>query len=164
MKKIMFIGILFPFISFAQIENKIEGIIINSPCELEYTRNLGNQNNYSCVLQDVNDKIINYSMTISNLFKEMNGLTASQLAEFKNHYLTTAKKDAEKNNEATEYIVLSNGIKALKINSTLTYSGQKFVVTSIVFLYKQKGFVVNLTTNNLQDTNSTNLAKRIIFN
>ena len=51
MRKIFFLGILIPILSFGQTKNKIEGIVIDTPCELEYTRNLGNQNNYSCVTQ-----------------------------------------------------------------------------------------------------------------
>lgn len=133
MNKFIIFGILFPLVSFCQINNKIEGIIVSAPCELEYTRNLGNQNNYSCVVQDENGKIINYSVTVSNLSKEMNGLNDNSLTLFKNTFLATAKKDAESNNEKAEYILLANDKKALKIKSYLTYSDQKFVNTSIVF-------------------------------
>jgi hypothetical protein len=45
------------------------------------------------------------------------------------------------------------------MTSYLTYYGHKFINTSIGFLYKQKSFIVNLTTNNLEK--KTNLIKRI---
>ena len=159
MKKLLLLGIIFPFITFAQIDNKIEGLNINTPCELEYTRNLGNQNNYSCVIQNNNDKIFQYSVTVQNLFEEMKGLSGNTLQVFKDQFLQSAKENAKSNGESTESIVLANGQKALKIKAYLTYSEQKFVNTSIVFLYKQKSFIINLTTNDLNNT--SNLTKRI---
>jgi len=159
MKKIILLGILLPFIAIAQTDNKIEGLTINAPCELEYTRNLGNQNNYSCVIQNNNDKIFQYSVTVQNLFEEMKGLSGNTLQVFKDQFLQSAKENAKSNGESTEFIVLESGQKALKIKAYLTYSDQKFVNTSIVFLYKQKSFIVNLTTNDLNNT--SNLTKRI---
>ena len=50
-----------------------------------------------------------------------------------------------------------------KIKAYLTYSDQKFVNNSIVFIYKQKSFIVNLTTNNLNDSASKGLKERIKF-
>ncbi|WP_157209261.1 hypothetical protein [Mariniflexile maritimum] len=161
MKKISFVILIIPFLTFAQIDNKIEGLTINCPCELEYTRNLGNQNNYACVVQDNNEKIKQYSVTVQNLFEDMNGLNEKTLQVYKDQFLQTAKENAEMNNESTESILLSNGQKALKIKSYLTYSGHKFVNTSIVFLYKQKSFIVNLTTNDLNNSASSNLIERI---
>lgn len=159
MKKIILLGILLPFIAIAQTDNKIEGLTINTPCELEYTRNLGNQNNYSCVIQNNSDKIFQYSVTVQNLFEEMKGLSENTLQVFKDQFLQSAKENAESNGENTEFIVLESGEKALKIKAHLTYSDQKFVNTSIVFMYKQKSFIVNLTTNDLNNT--SNLTKRI---
>ncbi|TYB69451.1 MULTISPECIES: hypothetical protein [Bizionia] len=159
MKKIILLGMLIPFIAFSQTENKIEGLTINTPCELEYTRNLGNQNNYSCVFQDNNENIFQYSATVQNLFEDMKGLTGNSLQVFKDQFFKTAKENAQSNGEKTENIVLANGQKALKIESYLTYADQKFANTSILFLYKQKSFIVNLTTNELK--NSYNLTDRI---
>lgn len=149
----------------AQINSKIEGITINSPCELEYTRNLGDQNNYACVSQDSNEKIMQYSVTVQNLFEDMNGLNEKTLKAYKDQFFLTAKENAESNGETTKSIELINGKKALSIKSELTYSGHKFVNTSILFLYKQKSFIVNLTTNNLNRKNDIkDLTNRIIFN
>ncbi len=159
MRKITLLGIFLPILSFAQIDNKIEGLTLDMPCELEYTRNLGNQNNYACVVQDNNEKIRQYSVTVQNLFADMNRLNEKTLQVYKDQFLQTAKENAKSNGEKTESIVLSNGQKALKIESYLTYSGHKFLNTSIVFLYKQKSFIVNLTTNDLEKPN--NLTNRI---
>ncbi|MHB1106376.1 MAG: hypothetical protein ACYCZ2_08430 [Lutibacter sp.] len=161
MKNIIIFIFFLPVLAYTQTDNKIEGIIINAPCELEYTRNLGNQNNYSCVIQDSNEFIFNYSATVQNLFEEMNGLNGNQLETFKKTFLETAKNNAETNNETAEYISLSNNIKALKIKSKLFYSNQNFVNISIVFLYKQKSFVVNMTTNDLKLSASNDLINRI---
>jgi len=92
MKKIILLEILLPFMVFSQTENKIEGLTIDTPCELEYTRNLGNQNNYSCVIQDNDEKIFQYSVTIQNLFEEMNGLTENTLKVFKDQFFKQRKK------------------------------------------------------------------------
>ncbi|CAM4063824.1 hypothetical protein [Gillisia hiemivivida] len=161
MKKILLLGILFPFIAISQTDNKIEGLTINTPCELEYTRNLGNQNNYSCVLQNIDETIFQYSVTVQNLFEEMNNFQGKQLQSFKNSFLQAAKQNAISNGESTESIILANGQKALKIKSYLTYSGNKFNNTSIVFLYKQKSFIVNLTTNDLNSVELKQLNNRI---
>lgn len=163
MKRIILLGIFIPFFSFSQTENKIEGLIFNAPCDLEYTRNLGNQNNYSCVIQDNDEKIFQYSVTVQNLFEDMKGMSQKTLEVYKEQFFKTAKENAESNNENTEWIVLKNGLKALKIKAYLTYSDQKFVNTSILFLYKQKSFIVNLTTNNLTDSASQGIKERIIF-
>ncbi len=161
MKKILLLGILIPFIAISQTDNKIEGLTINTPCELEYTRNLGNQNNYSCVLQKNDETIFQYSVTVQNLFEEMNKIQGKELQSYKNSFLQAARENATSNGESTESIILANGQKALKIESYLTYSGNKFINTSIVFLYKQKSFVVNLTTNNLNSDAIKNLNGRI---
>lgn len=161
MKKILFLGILIPFIAISQTDNKIEGLTINTPCELEYTRNLGDQNNYSCVLQKTDETIFQYSVTVQNLFEEMNKFQGKELLSFKNSFLQAARENAISNGESTETIILANGQKALKIESYLTYSGNKFINTSIVFLYKQKSFIVNLTTNDLLNFVSSNLTERI---
>lgn len=163
MKKILLLGILIPIIAFSQTENKIEGIKINTPCELEYTRNLGNQNNYNCLIQGNDEKIFQYSVTVQNLFEELKGMSGKSLDVYKEHFLKTAKDISEINNESTEWIVLKNGQKALKIKAYLTYSDQKFVNTSIAFIYKQKSFIVNLTTNDLNDFASKGLMERIDF-
>jgi len=160
MKLLTFL-LLIPFAAFSQIDNKIEGLILNTPCELEYTRNIGNQNNYSCVNQDSNEKIIQYSVTVQNLFNEMNGLNQNDLKAFKTQFLETAKEDAIMNNESAEFIELANGQEALSIKSHLTYSGLKFVNISIVFLHKKKSFIFNLTTNNLGIADKKELVNRI---
>lgn len=161
MKKILLLIItFFPLIIFSQTDNKIEGLIINTPCELEYTRNLGNQNNYSCVTQ--NEYIKQFSVTVQNLFEEMKGLNGDSLKEYKNSFITGAKNNAESNGETVESIII-NGKKALKIESYLTYSGHRFKNTSIVLLYKNKSFIVNLTTNDLSNSATVNLSDRIKF-
>lgn len=159
MKKITLLCIIIPFLTFAQIDNKIEGLTIDCPCELEYTRNLGNQNNYSCVFQDDNENIFQYSVTVQNLFEEMNGLSGTTLKVFKNQFFQTLRDNAKSNNQNAESINLRNGDTAIEITSYLTYSGNKFVNTSIAFLYKQKSFIVNLTSNDLK--NSINLVNLI---
>lgn len=147
----------------AQINSKIEGITINSPCELEYTRNLENQNNYSCPFQYGDQKLDNYSVTVSNLQSDMKGLTGNNLKVFKETFLQTIKSNSESLGETTKYIELDNGLKALTIISYLTYANQKFKNISIAFLYKQKSFIVNLTTNNLSK-GSDDLKGKILFN
>ncbi|MFS4469801.1 hypothetical protein [Maribacter sp. 2210JD10-5] len=161
MKKIIFALLLIPFLGFSQTDNKIEGLNFDAPCELEYTRNLGNQNNYSCVTQVSTGEIFQYSITVQNLFEEMSGLSGNTLKAFKEQFLKTTTENAESNNEKAENIVLANGEKAVKIESFLTYADQKFKNTSIVFLYKQKSFIVNLTTNDLTSTKSNSLTERI---
>lgn len=141
---------LLPVLTFGQINNKIEGITLNAPCELEYTQNLGNQNNYSCVFQDEKGYIVNYSATVQNLFDEMNGLDERTLKVFEESFLDTAKQMSETVGEKTEYLFLSNGIKALKSQSNIAFQGDNYVSTSVVFLHKKKSFIVNLTTNNLK--------------
>jgi len=161
MKKIILLAILFPSFILAQINTKIEGLELNTPCELEYTRNLGNQNNYSCVIQNNKEKIFQYSVTVQNLFTEMNNLSKHKLLSYKDSFFKTAENNAKSNNEKTEYISLVNGQKALKITSYLTYSGNKFMNISIVLIYKQKSFIVNLTTNDLNNPASIKLVNRI---
>tara|TARA_R110000868_G_scaffold22502_2_gene92395 strand:- start:386 stop:883 length:498 start_codon:yes stop_codon:yes gene_type:complete len=162
MKKIIFLLFLIPFLGFSQTGNKIEGLDFDAPCELEYTRNLGNQNNYSCVKQANTGEIFQYSITVQNLFEEMNGFSGNTLNTFKEQFLKTVIEKAESNNEKSEYITLTNGQKAVKTESFLTYADQKFKNTSIVFLYKQKSFIVNLTTNDLtSSTTPTKLTERI---
>jgi len=149
----------------AQINTKIEGITINAPCELEYTRNLGNQNNYSCpYLYNGEEKLDNYSITVSNLQTEMNGLTDSSLKEFKNTFLKTIEINSSNNAGTTKYIVLNNGISAVSSVSYLTLGEQKFKIISISFLYRQKSFILNLTTNNFdRDKEISALINRILF-
>jgi hypothetical protein len=159
MKNIILLGLLVPFLSFAQINNKIEGLTIDTSCELEYTKNLGNQNNYSCVFQGDNEKVLQYSVTVQNLFEDMNGLSEATLSVFKEEFLKGLVSNAEASNQDVKSIYLSNGQRAILMTSYLTYSGHKFINTSIGFLYKQKSFIVNLTTNNLEK--KTNLIKRI---
>ncbi|WP_026727248.1 hypothetical protein [Flavobacterium denitrificans] len=165
MKKIFLIIILSFGPINAQISTKIEGVIINAPCELEYTRNIGNQNNYSCPLQYDVDKIDNYSITVSNLQTQMNGLKESSLKEFKASFLKTIEINSKAEGESIKYLKLKNGIDALSSISYLTYGTQKFKNISITFLYKQKSFIVNITTNNLKKHNEiAELSERIIFN
>jgi hypothetical protein len=164
MSKIFIILIFASWSVNAQIISKIEGITINSPCELEYTRNLGNQNNYSCPFQYENIKLDNYSVSVSNLQIEMIGLTGNNLNVFKETFLQTIKSNSESNGETVKYIELSNGIKAISSVSYLTYADQKFKNIAIAFIYKQKSFVVNLTTNNLNRSNDIeDLINRILF-
>ncbi|HEY9184326.1 MAG TPA: hypothetical protein VIM94_03270 [Salegentibacter sp.] len=161
MKKIFLLGMLFPLLSFGQTNNKIEGLVIDTPCELEYTRNLGNQNNYSCVIQKADNKIFQYSITVQNLFEKMKGLTGNSLQIFKDEFLKSAKNNATANGESAEFITLNNQGIALKTESYLTYSGNKFKNLSIVLLYKQKSYVVNLTTNDLNSSGINKLVDRI---
>lgn len=164
MNKIILLLVLTSWSVNAQINSKIEGITINSPCELEYTRNLDNQNNYSCPFQYGNGKLDNYSVTVSNLQNEMTGLTGSSLKEFKETFLQTIKSNSESNGESAKYIDLKNGIKAVSSVSYLTYADQKFKNIAIAFLYKQKSFIVNLTTNNLtRNDEMEDLIDKIIF-
>ncbi|MEP6805738.1 MAG: hypothetical protein ABI892_14520 [Flavobacterium sp.] len=160
---------LFIILSFgatnAQINTKIEGISVNAPCELEYTRNIGNQNNYSCPLQYDGNKIDNYSVTVSNLQTQMNGLKESSLKAYKTSFLKTIEINSKAEGETTKYLKLKNGIDALSSVSYLTYGSQKFKNISITFLYKQKSFIINITTNNLKKNNEiVELSERIIFN
>lgn len=163
MKNIFLLGILFPLLTIGQTKNKIEGIVIDTPCELEYTRNLGNQNNYSCVTQNSNNKIFQYSITVQNLFEEMKGFTGNSLQIFKDEFLKSAKNNAIANGESAKFITLNNQGNALKTESFLTYSGNKFKNTSIVLLYKQKSYIVNLTTNDLNSSELNDLVDRIII-
>lgn len=164
MKKYFLIIILSFGAINAQIITKIESISINAPCELEYTRNAGNQNNYSCPVQTGEGKLDNYSVTVQNVQTHMNGLNESSLKAYKDSFLKSAEKDSKNSGDKTKYIKLSNGIVALSSISDLTYGKEKFKNISIIFLYRQKSFVVNLTTNNLfKDNDVIQLANRISF-
>jgi len=148
----------------AQISNKIEGISVNAPCELKFTRNAGNQNNYSCPLQYRNGKIDNYSVIVSNLQNDMNGLNENTLKSFKTSFFETAESSYKNAGETTKHLKLTSGIQALSSISYLTYAEQKFKNVSIIFLYKQKSFIVNITTNNLNKSSEINeLIRRIII-
>ena len=164
MKKYFLIIILYSGAINAQIITKIEGISINAPCELEYTRNPGNQNNYSCPVQADEGKLYNYSVTVQNLQTHMNGLNESSLKAYKDSFLKSAEKDSKKSGDTTNYIKLSNGIVALSCISEIVYGKEKYKNISIVFLYRAKSFIVNLTTNNLiKDNDVTELVNRISF-
>lgn len=164
MKFNLLILLLTVFSGSAQIISKIEGIEINSPCELEYTRNLGNQNNYSCVVQIEEGKIDNYSVTVQNLNSSMNGLNENSLKTYKSTFLKTAETNYKETGDTPKYLKLSNGIDAISSVSYLTYQEKKFRIISITFLYKQKSFIVNLTTNKLnRDNEINNLINRILF-
>lgn len=164
MKKVMLLLFFGTVAANAQINSKLEGITINSPCELEYIRNLGNQNNYSCPFEYGNGKLDNYSVTVANLQNEMSGFTGSSLVTYKNTFLETIKSNSESFGEKAEYIKLPNGIDAVSMVSNLTYADQNLKNIAIAFLYKQKSFVVNLTTSNFERTNDVeNLIKRILF-
>ncbi|MBZ0328266.1 MAG: hypothetical protein K8F54_11715 [Altibacter sp.] len=149
----------------AQIITKIEGVSLNAPCELEYTRNIGNQNNYSCpYLYNNDEKLDNYSITVTNLQTEMNGLNDSSLNEFKKTFLETIESNSKNNGESPNFILLNNGISAVSSISYLTYGEQEFKNISISFLYRQKSFIVNLTTNNFYRKNEiSELADRILI-
>ena len=148
MKKFLIVLIIVPLFSIAQISNRIEGIIINSPCELEYMRNLGNQNNYSCVFEDRNSNLYNYSATVSNLYNDINGLSENELKLYKKEFLKVTKDIAESSGEKAEYIKLKN-LDAVLTISYLEVSRLKFINLSVVFIYRKKSFTVNLTSNNL---------------
>jgi len=165
MKKIILLLVITYTSLNAQINTKIEGVTINAPCELEYTRNIGNQNNYSCpYLYSGEEKLDNYSITVTNLQTEMNGLTDSSLKEFKNTFLKTIEINSRKNAGSTNYIVLNNGISAISSISYITFGEQSFKNISISFLYRQKSFILNLTTNNFdRDNEISALINRILF-
>ncbi|MFI8606451.1 hypothetical protein ACIGCP_18430 [Cellulophaga baltica] len=164
MNKIILLLILTSWSVKAQINSKIEGITINSPCELEYTRNLGNQNNYTCPYQYGNGKLDNFSVTVTNLQTDMVGMTGNSMDVYKKTFLETIKSNSESNGETARNMEFSNGIKAVSSISYLTYGDQKFKNIAIAFLYKQKSFIVNLTTNNLTRNNEIEeLIDKIIF-
>ena len=91
----------------------------------------------------------------------MKGFTGSSLQVFKNEFLKSARSNAIANGENVEYIEWNNKGKALKTESYLTYSGNKFKNTSIIFLYKQKSYILNLTTNELNSSEPNKLVDRI---
>lgn len=73
---------LFSWTLISQVDSKIEGITINVPCELNYTRNINNQNNYSCIKQTDTGFINNYSVTVNNLYNDFAGLTVQEEKTF----------------------------------------------------------------------------------
>lgn len=161
MKKISIL--LFSFFSIltqGQINNKIEGIIVNAPCEIEYTRNINNQNNYTCNNSKGNI-IINYTIHVTNLYNDMNGLDEKALNAFKETYLETVKNNAEKLEETTKYLKLYNKINALGITAFLEYSGVRFKNSSVMFVYRKKSYIVNLVSNDLENSNLKEIIKRI---
>ena len=160
MKKLTLFLSLYSLISQGQVNNKIEGITINAPCEIEYTRNINNQNNYTCNNIKGNT-LINYTIHVTNLFNDMNGLNENSLKVYKKTYLKVAKENAEKLKETTKYITLFNRIDALSIIAFLDYSGIKYKNTSIMFIYRNKGYIVNLVSNDLKSSSIKEIIKRI---
>ncbi len=160
MKTVQLLAIFLPFLSFAQIENKIEGVIIDIPCELKYIRGYDNISNYNCeIFEDGFTIVYQYSLTVDNLSETINNLNGSSLETFKNQYLQSIIQNFESKNQSVEVVALSNAQKAFKTKSYLTSSGTKFVMITIVFLYNQKVFYVNLGTNDLEKP--TNIISRI---
>lgn len=163
MKFNLLISLLTVFSVSAQIINKVEGIEINSPCELEYTRNFHNQNNYSCVIQTDMDKIDNYSVTVSNLQIEMNSLNDKDLKLFKEIFLKTIETNSKIRDEETTYLKIKDDVLAVSSISYLTFGNQKFKNISITFIYRKKSFIVNLTTSDINRKNEVNnLLSRIV--
>jgi hypothetical protein len=160
MKKLALFLTFYSLMSQGQVNNKIEGITINAPCEIEYTRNINNQNNYTCNNIKGNT-IINYTIHVSNLFNDMNGLSENSLKIYKKTYLKTAKENAEKLKETTEYIKLFDKIDALTITALLDYSGTKFKNTSVMFIYRKKSYIVNLVSNDMKNSSVKEIIKRI---
>ena len=146
----MFIVILLISCSLnGQSLNNIEGVKFNVPCEMAYTRNIDNQNNYSCVVEDNNGHIINYSLTISNLYNDLKGLSYKAGKIFEEEFINKIENDANLRDEQSSIKLLKNNIKAISLVSYLTYGPQKFRNTELVFIYKKKSYILNLTTNDL---------------
>src|SRR5690606_35891760 len=120
-RRVVIISImLFHNFNNAQINNKIEGISFNTPCEIEYIRNIKNQNHYNCYYQDNSNYFHDYSITVSNLFNDLNGLSESGVSAYKEEFLKTIKQNSIKEGAIlAEYIELSNGTKALLTISSL---------------------------------------------
>tara|TARA_R110002051_G_scaffold88179_4_gene155430 strand:+ start:24031 stop:24528 length:498 start_codon:yes stop_codon:yes gene_type:complete len=149
MKYIHYILILFSWVVSSQVNSKIEGIVLNAPCELNYTRNINNQNNYSCIQETNNGYINNYSVTVNNLYNDLAGLTVQQKRIFSEEFHKRVKQNAEEIGEVSKSVKLKNGKNATSVISYLTYGDQKFRNIEIAFLFKKKSYIVNLTSNNL---------------
>lgn len=160
MKKLTLLLSLYSLMFHGQINNKIEGISINAPCEIEYTRNINNQNNYTCNNIKGN-KIINYTIHVVNLYNDLNGLNENSLKIYKKTYLKTAKENAEKLKETTKHLKLFNKIDALSITAFMDYSGIKFKNSSVMFIYRSKGFIINIASNDLKSSSVKEIIKRI---
>lgn len=162
MKKLTLLIAFCSLVTQAQIKNKIEGIIINAPCEIEYVRNINGQNNYTCNYTKGNI-LINYTVHISNLYKDINGLNEKNLKTYKRTFLKTVKENAEKVKEKTKYILLLNNKKALAIEAFMSYSDLKFKNTSVVFIHRKKSFIVNIVSNDFKKSNIEKVMKAIEF-
>jgi len=147
MKKIVLIPLFLTTLSYAQTDNNIEGVVLNTPCKMEFTRSSKGLNNYSCTIQKDGDKIINYSVTAENMTSRMQNLSDSELKTFKETYFTVVKNNSEANNETTTFINLSPSIKALKSKGTMNYQGQVIYTTTITFFKNQKSYMFNVLTN-----------------
>lgn len=159
MKKIFYLIFLFNIGLSAQMMNKIEGLIIESPCELFYTRNLGDKNNYSCNYEK-NGTLVNYSVLVTNVYNETKVFSQQEEKKYHEAFLNEAKLNAERNREKTKYISF-NGRKALVIEAYLNYSDVKLKNTSIVFFYKKKNFIVNIVSNDFEKSNLNSLVSSI---
>ncbi|MDE0536438.1 hypothetical protein, partial [Tenacibaculum sp. L6] len=159
MEKIFYFIFLLTIGTSAQVKNKIEGLIIESPCELFYTRNIGDKNNYSCNYEK-NGYLINYSVLVSNVYNETKAFNKQEEKQYHEAFLNEAKLNAERNKERTKYISF-NGKKALVIEAYLNYSDVKLKNTLIVFFYKKKNFIANIVSNDFEKSNLNSLLSSI---
>lgn len=165
MKFIITLLLLTSWSSYTQSISNIEGIKIEAPCELTYTRNLNNQNNYSCIQETQGGYIKNYSVTVANLYNDLRGLSIETVETYKEEFFKKTLEVAANNGEQSSLIFLKNNIRAISIVSKLTYGNMEFINTEIIFIYKKKSFIVNLTTNNLnKNDHSLELINSILFN
>lgn len=160
MKNFIFLLLTISQVGFSQISNKVEGITIDAPCEIIYTRNLNNQNNYTCNYIK-GDKLINYSIQTTNLFNQLNGLDKKGKENFHKQYLSSMKRNSEKQKEKTDFIQISNGVKSLVITSFLNYSDTKLKNTSLAFIYNNKGYIINLVSSDFNLSNVDEIIKRL---
>lgn len=165
MKITIILLMLFSWTLISQVDSKIEGITINVPCELNYTRNINNQNNYSCIKQTDTGFINNYSVTVNNLYNDFAGLTVQEEKTFLEEFHKRIGQNAKEVGDISKNIKLKNGKNGTSVISYLTYGNQKFRNIEIAFVFRKKSYVVNYTSNNLNsDPNVKELISQINFN
>ena len=138
--------IVIPLFSKAQINNTINGITLNLPCELEYKRTILNQKSYNCVSQDINEYVHSYDFNISDLSNDLSSLNEKQKNEYKASFLNQIIINSKQNGEYSEYFTL-NGVKAISVISYIEYDGLKLMAVSIYFIHNKNSIIINHVTN-----------------
>jgi hypothetical protein len=148
-----------PIAVFAQIDNTIEGLIVNTPCEIAYT-NLQEKDMYACVFTN-GENLFGYSIKIVDFteqFKAANEIDIPAIEEYIFQFVWEENLTVA---SSLDTILLGNGQKAMLSITDWIDDGVLVRSTSVAFLYQQKWFNIGLFTNNRNDAYSSQLVERI---